>query len=296
MQDEVAADVGAVPTEASRAEATEVLGNPSVEDVCSRIAKKLASIKFKECMDGGLSHTGGFSVRGYPLLSKEYAPIANQEPMGRVLLVGGIHGDEYSSVSIVLKWMGTLNKHHTGLFHWMAVPLLNPDGLLRPKSQRMNQNGVDLNRNFPTPNWHEESRQYWIVKTRQNPRRFPGDSPLSEPESRWLYEKIHEFKPDIIVSVHAPYGILDFDGPRDAPKRLGRLHLNALGTYPGSLGNYAGVQNDIPVITIELQNSGSMPPTAEANKIWADLVFWLKKNIKAKSSAQLIKTSQADPS
>lgn len=73
-----------------------------------------------------------------------------------MLLFGGIHGDEYSSVTIVFKWLSILDRYHSGLFHWRVVPLLNPDGLLRGRSQRMNHRGVDLNRNFPTPDWAVE--------------------------------------------------------------------------------------------------------------------------------------------
>lgn len=246
-------------------------------DVCQRIAKKLASVKYAEC-DSGLLLTGAQSVKGTPILMKEYPPLKGRVPQSRILLIGGIHGDEYSSVSIVFKWMNKLNRYHSGLFHWKVVPLLNPDGLLQRKSRRMNASGVDLNRNFPTRDWLKETRNYWVERTRKNPRRYPGKTALSEPESRWLHELIEEFKPDAIVSVHAPYGVLDFDGPRRAPKKLGNLYLNLLGAYPGSLGNYAGVENDIPVITIELPHAGIMPTRNQVTNIWVDLVRWLKKN------------------
>jgi len=162
--------------------------------------------------------------------------------------------------------------------------------LLQKKSQRMNVRGVDLNRNFPTPNWHEESHHYWVKKTRKNPRRYPGPSPLSEPESQWLAQAISEFQPDVIVSIHAPYGILDFDGPQKiAPKQFGELHLNLLGTYPGSLGNYAGVHNEIPVVTIELPYAGIMPTKRETRNIWVDLVRWLISNSNNKSTTRQAK-------
>ena len=57
------------------------------------------------------------------------------------------------------------------------------------------------------------------------------------------------------------------------------IQLDYLGTYPGSLGNYAGVQYQIPVITIELPYAGIMPTKDEINSIWRDLVKWLRKNI-----------------
>lgn len=250
-----------------------------VDSACGRISAKLASVRTEECIERGLQPGAGRSVKGAPILYKEYAPVHSRKPLGRVLLVGGIHGDEYSSVSIVFKWMLTLDSHHSGLFHWRIVPLLNPDGLLLEESQRVNANGVDLNRNFPMPAWEDTSLAYWIQKTDRNPRRYPGAGPLSEPETRWFVDEINSFAPDVIVTVHAPHGIVDYDGPKDGPRRLGRLYLNLIGTYPGSLGNYAGIQRRIPVVTIELPYAGTMPKSAEVADIWRDLVQWLTRNI-----------------
>ena len=151
-------------------------------------------------------------------------------------------------------------------------------GFYKKKAQRTNKNGVDLNRNFPTPNWEKESQKYW-AKTSKNPRRYPGHEALSEPETQWLSSYISEFEPDVIVSVHAPFGLLDFDGPRKAPKSFGPLELNLLGIYPGSLGNYAGVQRQIPVVTIELESAGIMPEDRDITLILRDLVEWLEVNI-----------------
>ncbi|MFQ5660660.1 MAG: M14 family murein peptide amidase A [Gammaproteobacteria bacterium] len=246
---------------------------------CLRIAHKLASVGYKECLKRKLKMTSGYSVEGTPLLYKEYPPLDKRKPLGRVLLIGGIHGDEYSSVSIVFKWMKILDKYHSGLFHWHFVPLLNPDGLLRKNSQRMNAHNVDLNRNFPMQDWEITTRNYWVNKTKRNPRRYPGLGPLSEPETSWLANEIRDFQPDVVVSVHAPHGIVDYDGPKDGPYKLGRLYLQLVGTYPGSLGNYAGIQKQIPVVTIELPYAGIMLKPPEISHIWRDLVSWLTKNI-----------------
>ncbi len=247
---------------------------------CKRISDKLASVDYQECLDRKLELAGGRSVKNAPILIKEYPPLPERRtPIGRVLLFGGIHGDEYSSVSIVFKWMSILDQHHSGLFHWHIVPLLNPDGLLQEKSQRGNANGVDLNRNFPTSNWEEESERYWIEKTDRNPRRYPGESALSEPEAQWLVEEIERFKPDVIVTIHAPHGVVDYDGPPDGPYKLGRLYLGLLGTYPGSLGRYAGIQKQISIVTVELPYSGIMPKHGEISDIWKDLINWLTKHL-----------------
>ena len=246
---------------------------------CDRIANKLASVTLEECLGNDLQQAPAYSSAGSPLLFKDYPPVEGKQPLGRVLLVGGIHGDEYSSVSIVFKWMNTLNEHHSGLFHWKILPLLNPDGLLRAESQRMNSNDVDLNRNFPMADWENATRDYWENITKRNPRRYPGRYALSEAETQYLVNEIERFEPDVIVAVHAPHGIIDYDGPKNGPYKLGRLYLNLLGTYPGSLGNYAGVQMEIPVVTIELPYAGIMPKPSEIAHIWRDLVGWLRKNI-----------------
>lgn len=251
----------------------------TVDDTCVRIANKLASIKLKECIEHQLIHSGQYSEKNTPLLIKEYPPLKGRKAQARILMLGGIHGDEYSSVTIMFKWMSILDKHHSGLFHWKIAPLVNPDGLLQKRSQRMNANGVDLNRNFENGMHINASMEYWKKRTWEDPRRYPGTAPMSESETQWMTKLIKDFKPDAIVAVHAPYGIVDFDGPPDPPKHLGALHLHLLGTYPGSLGNYAGIQLNIPVITVELSYAGIMPSKREINRIWIDLVAWLKKNI-----------------
>jgi len=257
--------------------------NQLVNDECERISNKLASVNLQDCLSNKLQQANGYSAEGAPILFREYAPVSGKSPLGRVLLVGGIHGDEYSSVSIVFKWMKTLDEFHSGLFHWRILPLLNPDGLLRKESQRMNANNVDLNRNFPMLDWKNATIDYWKDVTKSNPRRYPGKAALSESETQWLVHEINKFQPDVIVAVHAPHGIIDYDGPKNGPYKLGRLYLNLLGTYPGSLGNYAGVQKKIPVVTIELPYAGIMPTPAEIAHIWRDLVSWLSKNIIAEN-------------
>jgi murein peptide amidase A len=128
--------------------------------------------------------------------------------------------------------------------------------------------------------------EYWIVKTNRDPRRYPGKGALSEPETQWLIDEINKFNPDVIVSVHAPHGVVDYDGPEDGPYKLGRLYLSLLGTYPGSLGRYAGVHKQIPVVTVELPYAGIMPKPGEINDIWLDLVKWLGKHLPVQKVTQ----------
>ncbi len=269
-------------------------GEPTIDMVCQWIANKLASVGLNECLNQELIESQSRSVEDIPILYKEYPPLPRREPLARVMLFGGIHGDEYASVSIIFKWMNILNEHHSGMFHWIIVPVLNPDGLLRDRSQRINANGVDLNRNFPMPDWEDEVIGYWMEHTNRHPQRFPGTGPLSEPETRWLVNEIEQFRPDVIVSVKAPLSSEDYDLQPGDPYKLGNLYFNLFGTYPGSLGNYAGVQNQIEVVTVELPYAETMPSASEINSMWIDLVRWLRRH---SSSAPLTaeQTQDTDP-
>lgn len=255
----------------------------SVSELCDEIGNKLGSVSVRDCDRQDLSDSGYFSVLGRPLAVKVYAPKPPKRPLGRILMIGGTHGDEYSSVSVMFKWMDILNKHHSGLFHWHVVPLANPDGLLRKSSQRQNERGVDLNRNFPTSDWEALSNDYWVRRTGRDPRRYPGPTAASEPETQFMIGEIESFQPDIIISLHAPYGLIDHDGPPEAPERVGRLSLRRLGVFPGSLGNYGGVDKDVPVVTVELTHAGIMPSRGEISRMWTDLVRWLIRERKRKN-------------
>jgi protein MpaA len=117
------------------------------------------------------------------------------------LLLGAIHGDELTSSSIVFKWLQLMQTPQAREFHWNVIPVLNPDGLLASKPKRVNANGVDLNRNFPTPDWDQDAPRYWAKRTGSDPRRYLGKAPLSEPESRWLHDEMERFRPHVIISV-----------------------------------------------------------------------------------------------
>lgn len=251
----------------------------SIERACELIGNRLASVEAKDCLNAGLRTSLTGTVEGQPILWRD---VRSQRPRGntqRILLLGGIHGDEFSSVSIVFQWMRQLANDRFQPFYWRIVPCLNPDGLLKVPETRTNASGVDLNRNFPTPDWNETALPYWERRTGRDLRRFPGRTPLSEPETRWLTRHIERFRPHAIVSVHAPYGILDYDGPQDPPQKLGFLRLRVLGAYPGSLGNYAGVYLGVPVITLELPHAGMMPNPAQSARLWGDMLAWLDENL-----------------
>lgn len=247
--------------------------------ICKDYVSRIPKTSVEQCLGAGLTDQKVRSVRGRTIWGTDVP--ASGTPV-RVLVLGGIHGDEMSSVSLVYHWIALARQSTTPpgqAVHWRFVPSLNPDGLFSRPSRRVNAHGVDLNRNFPTPQWVRESKEYWEKRTRRDPRRWPGKAALSEPESRYVVEQMQHFKPHLIVSVHAPFGVLDFDGPVTAPARLGRLYLDQVGIYPGSLGNYGGVHKGVPVVTIELPSASQLPPAGEVQQMWMDLQRWMAQRL-----------------
>ena len=253
---------------------------------CAQISQALPGVAVSDCQAQMLAPSGGRSVKGMPLLVRRIpAQAAVKGKPVRILLVGGIHGDEPTSSAIIFRWMKKMQAPDARQFSWSIAPVLNPDGMLSREKTRVNARGVDLNRNFPTPDWQRETERYWKRVTNRDPRRYPGRTALSEPESRWLDEEIRRFQPDLIISVHAPFGLLDFDGPAAPPKRFGLLRYDPIGVYPGSLGNYGGGQRKVPVVTIELPHAQDMPKDAEVDRIWRDMLSWVGQSVTAQKLA-----------
>jgi hypothetical protein len=267
-----------------------IAANAQAAGPCDDFVRKLPNLKRSLCEAAQLQATAARSVKGQTLWVRDVKP---EEVRQRVLVLGAIHGDELSSASVALHWIGLAEETTapwSQAIHWRFIPALNPDGLLASPPRRVNANGVDLNRNFPTPFWERDARVYWEKRTRKDPRRWPGNKPLSEPESRFLFQEMERFKPHLIVSIHAPYGVLDFDGPSVPPSKLGRLYLDQVGIFPGSLGNYGGVHKGVPVVTIELPNAMRTPLDAEMRQMWLDLLRWMTERVPVAAPEALPRT------
>lgn len=249
-----------------------------VKSLCEEIGKKLTSVSVEECIKINFLADDTRTKQNKPILYKLFSPTSDQASK-KVLLMGGIHGDEFSAISIIFKWMKLLDRQDDNSLNWIVVPLLNPDGLLHSEdSTRQNSNGIDLNRNFPTKDWGKIAPDYWQNISKMNPRRFPGLNANSEIETQWFIKQIEKSKPDVIIAVHAPHNLVDYNGPKSGPKKIGNLKQKPLKSYPGSLGSYAGLELAIPTITIELPYAGILPNEKEINDKWVDLNEWIKNN------------------
>lgn len=178
------------------------------------------------------------------------------------LVIGVFHGDEPQGKFLIeeyLKRQPTLsptsksgrNKSNNLLF----IPCLNPDGM--QLGQRTNANGVDLNRNFPTKNWGENLGDNATCDDEKSAY-YGGISAGSETEAQFLIDTIEEFNPQTILTLHAPYKVVNYDGPaKELAEKISAIinyPVEASIGYPtpGSFGTYAGVERQISTITLEL--------------------------------------------
>jgi len=187
----------------------------------------------------------GFEALGQ---STEMRPIYGRRFGGAgpaLLVFGGIHGDEPSSVEALIELAGRLPRDPQRAPVWL-LPAVNPDGVAR--GRKNSARDVDLNRNFPATSF----------STSHAPGYFPGPAPLSEPETRVIADLIAREPIAAVVAVHAPFACVNYDGPAAAwaeavAAACGWPARADLGyPTPGSLGSWLGIDRGLPVLTLEL--------------------------------------------
>jgi protein MpaA len=195
----------------------------------------------------------GRSVRGRAIAVTRFGAGAH-----RLLLLGGVHGDEYGT-PVARALERYLLAHPRALPQGAGVDLVacaNPDGFAA--RTRANVRRVDLNRNLPSRNWRSRLRAQDASSLLGL---TGGRSPGSEPETKAVLGLL-ETGYGAVVSLHSRAGVLDCSGP--GAKALGRrmsrlcgLPLGAVWYDPyitGSLGRYVPEKFDIPIVTVELRS------------------------------------------
>lgn len=205
----------------------------------------------------------GRSVRGRNIVAQRFGTGTR-----RVLIVGGVHGDEYGA-DVAAAFEETLRRHPESVptnteIH--VIECLNPDG--RAVHLRGNAHEVDLNLNMPAANWKRTlSRQTTARKRGLN----GGTAPGSEPESKALIAYLeNDF--ELVISLHSAGGIVDWDGPggEAIARRMARItrmraeHPPVQPYATGTMGQYIPEKWAIPVITIELSSRDLGRPLLDA--------------------------------
>ena len=196
---------------------------------------------------------------------------------GNVLVVGVFHGEEPQGKFLIDQYIKKINLSTTeegigAKSNLLFIPCLNPDGM--EKNQRTNANGVDLNRNFPTKNWEITQKNEF----------FGGEMPASEIETRFMMDVIEEYEPKLILTLHAPFKVVNFDGPaHDIAEKISQIIKypveESIGyPTPGSFGTYCGIERNIPTITLELDEKIPVQDLIEPVHEIFDMLQFLIKN------------------
>ncbi len=186
----------------------------------------------------------GKSSTGLPIFAHQFSlPRAPH-----VLVLGGVHGDEPEGVIAAQLILEQLLTHQLPLA-FTVVPESNPDGILR--KTRQNSQGVDLNRNLPTKNWSAEAPM--------GIRYFPGKAANSEPETQALVQYLDQNQPQLILSYHSYFPLVNPTGTCQKVAKILAEHadykvVEDMGyPHPGCLGTFAGKERNIPTITFEVE-------------------------------------------
>ena len=247
--------------------------NRLVADFCKKVDATMKSYKWKEKPCASLPWQADLKTKdGHPLIYVVFGLGKNT-----TVVLGGVHPDEVTPIPIAFRVASYLSSHpeiYAGDTQIVVAPLVNPDGFLKATPSRTNSNGVDLNRNFFTMDWYSRALDLWEKRRQKIASHFPGYFPNSEVETIFQIQLVDHFKPDKILSIHAPLGFLDYDGPGDGmpttssqTQKKARQLVNSVSErsknykvvdynfYPGSLGNFAGNERHIPTVTLELEST-----------------------------------------
>jgi protein MpaA len=202
--------------------------------------------------------TAGYSVKGKPIT---YTKIGDGKKM--IFLFASIHGSERAGIGILNNFQKYIIDNNELLDGktLIIMPVANPDGV--ETKTRYNSNNIDINRNFPAVN--------------RITNKHSGAFALSEPESYALYKIVNTYKPSRIIAFHEALACMDYDGPaEELAKKLAakcKLPLHRVGAQPGSLGSYAGIDLNIPIITVELTKQDSTTSQAQLWKDYKDMLI-----------------------
>lgn len=218
--------------------------------------------------------TYGTSLRGRPLTAYIFG---SSGPV--TMYVGGIHGNEPSSSTLMKAWVNELeaNPGRTAGKRIVVIPSMNPDGLAA--GTRTNSRGVNLNRNFPTDNWIKSTKD-----TDGSHESGGGEAPLSEPEASALAKLTTSYQPRLLLSFHA-VGSLVIGNKGGYSAGYSAKYASMVGYRDGTNDGNANFDYDvtgayedwaywnasIPAIVIELSSYGSVNSAAHYKALWAML-------------------------
>ncbi len=269
------------------------------------------------------AETVGTSVLGRPLTLLRFG-----KGERRVFYNGAHHANEWITAPLLLLWLERLSQAYAfggtiagedaaGLYSGATLhllPLVNPDGVDLvtgeleedsaarrealamngsavgfPGNWKANIRGVDLNLQYPA-GWEEARRiKFSQGFTRPGPRDYVGKAPLTEPESRAVYEYTLEHRFALTLSYHTQGRVIywKYNGFEPAGSREIGEELAARSGYSLELtppeSAYAGYKDwfiqqfDRPGYTVEAGRGEAPLPLSQFPEIYRDnepLLTW----------------------
>lgn len=206
----------------------------------------------------------GYSVAGKAIEVHRFG----NGPTAR-MIVGGIHGgNEWNTIKLANELIDYVTEHPEIIpenITLYILPNLNPDGLARARGVdgRVNDNGVDLNRNWP----YRWERDYDRTSCWHYRPTTAGDYAASEPEtSALLVFLVSHPEIDALISYHAAAlgifagGVPDYKPSIRLAKSMAKVSTyqyppKDVGCiYTGNLTDWASSTREIAAVDIELHN------------------------------------------
>lgn len=214
--------------------------------------------------NGPIPGAVGLSAAGRPIELYTFGNGARE-----YLIVAGIHGGyERNTVALANELIAYINENPEVIPNDVTLYIIrsmNPDGEARDPGfdGRVNNNNVDLNRNFPTENWVPDWNRdgCWIYRPTTG-----GAYGGSEPETRSVMSFISTHKISALISYHsAALGVFPGGVPWEEPSKRLASTLAFVTKYPyppmdtgceytGTLADWA-VENGVgAAVDMELTN------------------------------------------
>lgn len=170
----------------------------------------------------GKDASGTYDVNGYKIAFAD-------NPLFKIMFIcnqhgGSANGDFVMGAYIATQFISDIcgyGHRHNDMLKWIRnnaeiyiIPAANPWGI--DNKRRVNFNGVNLNRNWPTSGWVDEA-------SGQGTDDYKGAAAGDQPELQYYLQFISDVQPDIIIDNHTLGGV---DGQTDANSKVMYIGFN----------------------------------------------------------------------
>ncbi len=212
---------------------------------------------------------GGLYVEEFSICGKEIGRSIEDRPIYvfevgdgdiDILFVGGLHTglekNTYDLAKNVLEYYNDNLNLVPENISLHIIPVVNPDGLANDTHN--NANGVDLNRNWATEDWQTDTYH----PTYGTKKGAGGESPMSEPETKALYDFITTLQPEMTFVWHSRASTVEDNDIGDADELAG-IYAQAADyehieewTYYVVTGDFLPAMQEVGIAAAEVELAG----------------------------------------